>query len=119
MWAACLNRRGGCNHTGDVPLTSLIQHLGWDFDYIADRGKMLAILVCSKCGMRNPEVRIGPVIYRPANGHSGSPTAVADAPDGSRGMTYAEHLAWAMKFRAEHPPTPAGGRGRRKWGRRR
>jgi hypothetical protein len=119
VFAACSNY-WFCTHCGEVAITSLIQRLGWDFPHVEGRRRMISILVCSRCGKRHPDVQLSPPVKRPANGHSLSPSAVSE-PSGSRSLTYAEAHEEAMRFRMEHPqPTiKAGGKGRRRWGRRR
>ncbi len=80
LTAFCSNY-GKCSHSGQVRLDALIQRLGWDFDAVQGRGKIIAILYCSKCGKRHPEIRLSLIDKSPGSYATGfaEPVSVEEA----------------------------------------
>jgi hypothetical protein len=42
-----------CRHTALIELPTIIQHLGWDFDFDKGRYELQSALVCEQCGRRS------------------------------------------------------------------
>lgn len=47
-----------CCHNMQVPVESLIQRFGWDFDFVKRRHWFLQHFVCAKCGAREATMRL-------------------------------------------------------------
>jgi hypothetical protein len=118
IYATCSNWRGGCTHAAEVSIDSLIQHLGWDFPYVAERKRLLDALVCSHCGHNQPQIQRTQIISRGA-GQGGHSQTSTQKPGDPTYISYDEALRRAMEFRKEHPEPPMkyGGKNRRRWGR--
>ena len=48
----------GCRHEATIELPSLIQRLGWDFDFNQKHWAVTAMLACSMCGQRFPYIHM-------------------------------------------------------------
>lgn len=72
---------GSCSHSGDLDLLDLERRLGPDFDLTEQRGRFLAMLICSVCAKdprwRKPKVGISLIFSAPTSVAEGATLGAA------------------------------------------
>ena len=59
--AHCSSYDPRCGHWAELRLENLVQRFGWEFDLIDGHDLFCSQLACSRCGTRNPSLRVAGV----------------------------------------------------------
>lgn len=115
LLVVCSGEERSCRHQALVELPSIIQRLGWDFNFDRERWKLQAMLACSNCGRANPYL-----FMQRRTGEEDRGPGIGVAHGGETRVSYEEALRRSLELRAmarerdaNDPVRPRAGRVRK------